>query len=213
MPGLGRVQKQDLRDLNFLAAPILPTPVRRYRYWNDTGWWGDQGVTPKCVAFSFAHLIEDGPITHRGTAPILDPNDLYARCKRVDGIPNEEGTYIRTAAQLLVDLGYIDQYRWCLNLDEIITAVLEKCPVEMGTVWRSGMFNPDADTFRIALKGPVVGGHAYLLNGYNKNNGYFRLKNSWGRGWGQGGHAWIHHDYVAELLEDQGEACVITELR
>jgi len=40
------------------------------------------------------------------------------------------------------------------------------------------------------------GGHAMLLVGYNRNEQYFILKNSWGNGWGQNGYAFLSYDYV-----------------
>lgn len=39
--------------------------------------------------------------------------------------------------------------------------------------------------------GPAVGGHAVLLVGYSRQRGAWRVRNSWGSGWGEGGYAWL----------------------
>lgn len=39
--------------------------------------------------------------------------------------------------------------------------------------------------------GPSVGGHATVLVGYDRSRRAFRLRNSWGRGWGEDGYAWL----------------------
>jgi C1A family cysteine protease len=39
--------------------------------------------------------------------------------------------------------------------------------------------------------GDVVGGHAVLLVGYDLNSRLWRVRNSWGTGWGEGGYAWL----------------------
>ena len=38
------------------------------------------------------------------------------------------------------------------------------------------------------IKGKPLGGHAVLLVGYNDDEQYFIVKNSWGPGWGEGGY-------------------------
>ena len=45
-----------------------------------------------------------------------------------------------------------------------------------------------------------MGGHAYVINGVNTIKKQFRLKNSWGRKWGQGGHAFISFDDMKKLI-------------
>ncbi len=40
------------------------------------------------------------------------------------------------------------------------------------------------------------GGHAMLVVGYNKNQNYFIVKNSWGAGWGHSGYAYLSYDYI-----------------
>ena len=79
---LGRLYVEDNRDKNYLMSSILPkeTPGVTYKYWWPSGWWGDQGNTPQCVAYSWTHWLAAGPVTQYkkmlgGKAP-FDPNYL-----------------------------------------------------------------------------------------------------------------------------------------
>lgn len=44
------------------------------------------------------------------------------------------------------------------------------------------------------------GGHAAVIVGYDPTSSAFLFRNSWGNGWGDGGHAWINTDVVALFL-------------
>jgi hypothetical protein len=44
--GLGRLESQDERDKAFPMRAMLQTTDRKYRYWNQSGWWGNQ-LTPR----------------------------------------------------------------------------------------------------------------------------------------------------------------------
>jgi C1A family cysteine protease len=39
--------------------------------------------------------------------------------------------------------------------------------------------------------GDVVGGHALLLVGFDLEARVWRVRNSWGTGWGESGYAWL----------------------
>ena len=80
----------------------------------------------------------------------------------------------------------------------------------MGTNWYYNMFFPDK-TGRIKLGGYLAGGHAYVLNGVNTKTQLFRIKNSWGRKWGQLGHAYISFSDMSRLIKEQGEICLAIE--
>ena len=51
----------------------------------------------------------------------------------------------------------------------------------------------------ITNTGAEHGGHAFLLTGYSTQRRAWRLRNSWGTGWGDQGDAWLPWDY--ELWE------------
>ncbi len=47
---------------------------------------------------------------------------------------------------------------------------------------------------------PATGMHAMALVGYDESRQAFRLINSWGRTWGDGGYAWLAYDTFARLV-------------
>ena len=213
--GLGRRPAPDERDHAYPMALAVPrTTTRTRRYWNASGWWGDQGRKPQCVGYAWTHWLEDGPVTHDAPVPIVDPGWLYREAQLVDEWPGEDydGTSVRAGAKVLQAKGLVGNYLWAESLRDVELALLESGPVVVGTAWYESMFEPDRSG-RISIGGGVVGGHAYLLDGVNSARRSIRLKNSWGRTWGRRGFATLSFDDLARLLAEDGEACLATELR
>jgi len=216
---LGRVYRPDERDNNFLMKSTIPmkSPGITYKYWWTSGWWGDQGHTPHCVAYSWTHWLSAGPITQRksredGGAP-FDTTYLYNESQKVDVWPGEnyDGTSVRAGAKILKREGYISSYSWAWDLQTTIQALLISGPVVVGTWWTYDMFFPNKNG-KITSSGEKMGGHAYLLDGVNINKKLFRIKNSWGRDWGKKGFAYISFDDMEKLILDQGEVCFAGEI-
>jgi len=137
---------------------------------------------------------------------------VYRDAQVVDEWPGENynGTSVRAGAKVLADRGHIGEYRWAWDLETVVRALLDVGPVVVGTNWYSGMFEPNQGI--IDISGTVAGGHAYLLNGVNRNKGMIRLKNSWGRDWGSRGHAYISFEDMDRLIKEDGEACLALEI-
>lgn len=209
--GFGRIYKPDEKDKLFLMTKILPlTSEKTEQFWNDDGFWYDQGNQPICVGAAWAHWVEDAPIEHEGC---IDPVWIYKEAQKEDDIPGEfyEGTTVRGGAQALQKgKGLISNYYWADSVDDIILALLELGPVTVGTNWYKGMSNPDAEGM-LKVTGALEGGHAYVLNGVDTVKGIFRMKNSWGRLWGKEGRAFIKISDFAKLMPN-GEACLATEV-
>lgn len=215
--GLGRLFAPDPRDAAHSVEAALKTAApyaRDWRYWNGNGWWGDQGATPQCVAYSWVHWLEDGPIQQGGAVPCISPQVIYDEAQKLDEWPGEgyDGTSVRGGAKALQARGYISAYSWATTLDEVIQSVLMLGPMSVGTNWYNDMFEPDPTTFLVKPTGGIAGGHAFQLNGVNVGRKTFRLKNSWGRSWGKKGYALISFEDFEKLLLEDGEACIATEV-
>lgn len=217
--GLGRVYKPDVRDRNFPMAAALPraASARTSRYWFANGWWGNQGNTSQCVAYSWTHWLEDGPFFHYAPhKPILNPLELYKSAQKIDYWDGEdyEGTSVRAGAQHLQSLGLVEKYTWAFDVKPVVQALLDVGPVVVGTMWYDSMYYPKNGILVPDFKtDKEAGGHAYLLDGVNTKSGMIRVKNSWGRGWGRNGFGYISIDNMDKLIRAQGEACLAIECR
>jgi hypothetical protein len=193
---------------------VVPTP-RVSRYWNANGWWGDQGNTSQCTIFAWLHVEHDGPVTHpHDTKPMDSPTRLYQLGQDIDGTPRSDvdsGLTSDASAQVMKRQGYIGEYRWGQNLDEVLDCLLNAGPGTLGSWWTTGMDNPDSKGL-ITYTGSKRGGHQYVLNGANKRTRLVRMKNSWSRGWGKSGFAYMTFDTLESILADGGEFCISREL-
>ena len=222
---LGRIYSPDSRDSKYLikdhyttivntikSTPLTATPSKTLVNWNDNEWWGDQGNTPMCVGYAWAHWIEDGPVTHGGIAPIVPPTTIYREAQKVDEWVGENyaGTSVRGAAKYLKSTNKISSYYWAFDVNTLKNTVLNVGPVVVGTNWYNGMFYPDRNGL-IRITGRVAGGHAYVINGVDTVKQLFRIKNSWGKSWGQSGHAYISFNDMSRLIRERGEICLAVE--
>ena len=218
---LGRVYIEDKRDLNYLIKNnqrtlqqiSTPPKVLTQRYWDANGWWGDQGNTPQCVGYSWSHWLEDGPVQQSGIPPIIKPFDIYKNAQKLDEWygENYDGTSVRGAVKYLKNIGKVKSYYWAFDIQTLSETILKLGPVVVGTNWYNGMFYPNKNGL-IKIGGQMVGGHAYLINGVDTKTKQFRIKNSWGKSWGKGGHAFISFNDMSRLIKENGEICLAIEL-
>lgn len=210
---LGRLPDPDPRDANYpMRALLTIPPTLKTRYWWAGGAWLDQGATGTCVGHGWAHWIEDGPRTWPGT---VDPYAIYlAACMRDTFVGNDNGdlnygTSVRAGAEAVVAMGRASEYRWAWDVPTIVDAILTKGPVVVGTNWYSSMMMLDEGFLEVY--GGIAGGHCYVLNGVSTVKGIVRVKNSWGRGWGNKGHAYLSLEDLERLIGEDGEACMAVE--
>jgi hypothetical protein len=193
----------------------IPTPTvgtLTSKYWDDNSWWGDQGNTPECVGYAWAHWIADGPITHSGVQPPISPDLIYHQAQLVDEWPgtNYDGTSVRGGAKYLNNSGKIGNYYWAYDVPTMVTTLLTIGPVVIGSNWYNNMFYPNSNGL-ISIGGGIAGGHAYVINGVDTVTRLFRIKNSWGQSWGKQGHAFISFDDMTRLINENGEICLAIE--
>jgi C1A family cysteine protease len=217
----GRLIAKDSRDRQYMLPRRVST--RTFRFWNVPAVL-DQGSTPQCVAYSSTAWLLAGPVpnTQLGAPHGAFAEKLYRECQTVDEWPGEDydGTSVRAAFKIFKQRGYVPAYNWATDAEIVAQHILEVGPVVAGTWWKGGMMDPDDEGF-IHATGGNAGGHAWLLVGFNRNKystkgtplgPCFRMQNSWGRGWGQSGRAWITLPDLQSLIAEDGEACTATEV-
>lgn len=223
---LDRCRHVDLRSLNWPVRDVLTAD----QYTNPRSYsWKlperlDQGADGACVGFAFAGELAARP----GVVTGIDngyARALYWDAQRADpwaggsykgASPFYEGTSTTAGAQVVKNRGLIKEFRWALNLNDLVTAVGYHGPAVMGVDWYEDMLEPD-DYGYVHPEGEIVGGHCICITGIKVNRladgtldplrSYFILQNSWGAGWGMDGRCGLT---LAELmvLWPAGDFCI-----
>jgi hypothetical protein len=179
----------------------------------------DQGAEGACTGFGVTNELLWYPVAVPGLDATFAREKIYWVAQRDDpwpggaypqASPRYEGTAVLYAVQAAVDLGYYVEYRWATRERELALGVGHLGPAIIGVDWYEGMYEPDSGGF-IHPTGELVGGHCTLLTGINIDDGYYTLHNSWGPSWGDHGNCKIRRVDMQKLLNDNGEACIITQ--
>jgi hypothetical protein len=215
----------DERSKDFpLRAAIKERPKRRTKKWTN-GVILDQGREGACVGFGWTAEALSTPVAVDLTRVKADvPRDptalaqhVYHRAKELDDFAGEDydGTSVLAGAKAMKEAGLIKEYRWCFNIEDVIDAILTKGPVVLGIYWYESMY--EAPEGIVSVSGEIVGGHCITAVGFKlakdsaTGEDTIILQNSWGYNWGNFGLAEIRVTELAKLLDNTGEACVITK--
>lgn len=217
-PRLDRLVEKDEKSQ---AYPVMGTIVTAddpfvSKLW-DLDAFLDQGQEGACVGFGCTHELIADPIPVKGLDAPFAREKIYFEAQKIDPWPGGaypgaspfyEGTSTLAGVKITQSLGYVSQYRWCDNVDDMRRVVGNYGPVVIGVNWYSGMFNPDSNGF-IHVTGYIAGGHCLIVIGVDEEEGCFILHNSWGSDWGQGGRCKISFADMARLLAEDGDAIVL----
>lgn len=209
----------DPRSMNYLHRGVYAPDRRTITHRNSAPILDQDGVGA-CVGFTDADIANTAKFygsRQRGTKQRhYLTNDhgyhFYHEATVVDEWhnetwkPDDTGSSVLAGAKALKQDGFIDRYEWAFDVNGFITA-LQRQPVMLGTLWTSGMMDPDSSGL-IRPTGEMVGGHAFMAFGINLRTSKVKFRNHWTRDWGDDGDFYMLLDDVEWLIAQQGEVLV-----
>ena len=213
----------------YLPTVKLPAAVNYGRKMSPVRDQGDEGT---CVGFATAcGMKEYQELIDYKKLVELSPRFLYNECKKIDGLPEEEGTTIRAAMRVLRGRGVCQEKLWpyapskkgkakrgavtnakkfriityarILDLNELRLSVFTKGPCVAGVEVFEGMMKTKDGIIPMPKKRePSLGGHAICIVGYDDKRCYMKFKNSWSGQWGQKGYGFLPYSYIERYMMD-----------
>ena len=224
--------KFDNRDyLMRVYLPAIKLP-RKIDYTPELSPVRDQANEGTCVGFATAiGMKEYQELVDYKKLVMLSPRFIYSECKKIDGMPDAEGTTIRTAMKVLKDKGICREKFWpysphqknkpkkgavsdakkfriityarILNLNELRLSLFSKGPCVIGVEIFKGMLDTATGMVAMPKKNEsALGGHAICAVGYDDNKKIIKFKNSWSAGWGRKGYGFLPYAYIDRYMMD-----------
>jgi len=197
----------------------------------------DQGDEGTCVGFATVDGLKEYQEHVEWNKDIqLSVRYVYSNAKKIDGMPDEEGTTIRCAMKVLEKKGVAPEDCWpykphqtdkpCQKANElakpyrIVRYVRLKSIQEMKeSLYVNGPFVAGVYVFdnwgqaersgKIPMPKPgnrFVGGHAICIVGYDESKKMVKFKNSWSARWGDKGFGYMPYEYVLNYMIDAWSA-------
>lgn len=226
MMGLGRRFVPDEHDKRHLMSRrVAAAENRKSRYHLSRGKPLDQGATSECVIYSIDKYLTTNPVCNKSFGSAEVRTKVYKEVQKLDVWEGEDydGTSVRAGMKWLKNNGLITGYNWGFDLEPVILHLLGVGPVVLGTDWTFDMFMPgEAKGWEgyIFPGGEIVGGHAYLAVGCNREKrnpdgtkGAILCLNSWGLMWGKKGYFWLTFRDAEQLIKADGEAATPAEVK
>jgi hypothetical protein len=136
---------------------------------------------------------------------------LYSAAETIDGDgpypPNDNGSCGLSVAQAAKNAGLISGYTHCLDLDDVLDALMDG-PVIIGSNWYTSMDNPTGPGALVVASGTVRGGHEYEARTVDAVNELIGFDNSWGTSYGNAGSFTMSWITLETLLSQQGDCTV-----
>lgn len=203
-------EPEDNNDL-MLSNYIIPKKLPKAISWFDpTIPVLNQGAEPSCVGYSSVAMKREHEKMEIKKVINLSGQDLYERCKKIDGIPETKGTYIRVAMKLLQNEGVNDDqgnnykigaYTKINNVDELRYAITANGFAVIGVNVYDSFYNPKNGVVDYVEGQKVRGRHAILLGAFDDTIEKTPFKNSWGAEWGVNGFAYLTYRYIEKAMK------------
>lgn len=210
--GTGALLSWDAKNELYPVAAVLdPSAALVSRAWRLKSRI-NQGSTPKCVGASLGQELAAEPVEVVITQPGTMDN-IYRLAQELDEWPGNayEGTSLLAGLKALKQFGYIGEYRWASNAQDVAASLSQLGPVTMAGPWLTGMFTPDREG-RLQITGTAGNiGHCYLWGEIDAARGIAYLEQTWGPNWSVlGWRAWAPLEDLDKLFRMGSQAAIIT---
>lgn len=207
------VSRHDPRSLNFLIRDTVDATASM----DHSRWWLggavlDQGNEGTCVGHGWVGEYLASPVRGHGDhSTALQVFDRAAQLDEFPGNSRDNGTSVLAGWKACRERKWYSGVQWAKNVEDVRLG-LEVGPVVIGIDFREGMYS--APNGRLTVSGDSVGGHCMVVTGYTPSydagrERRFRVRNSWGRGWGLNGNCFMLADDLQSICFDsQGEAAL-----
>lgn len=187
----------------------------------------DQGKIGACTANAllgclgtepFASMLRDrdyAPVdlSTFGEALALDVyhDETVLDEREIPGIypPEDTGSAGLYAMKVARARGWCRAYRHGFSFSATVGALVNG-PIMVGTAWLDSMFTVGRDgAIEVHRGAKIDGGHEYVIDGYDLDEGVAFMTNSWGTAWGDGGRAKIRLGDLRWLLSSRMQGDVV----
>jgi hypothetical protein len=140
---LDRVEQFDERSRGYSIASIRTTRKLRSYTWRCNDWF-DQGTEGACVGFALGHELAARPAEVKGLSYDFLVENVYWEAQKSDpwhggsypgAVPVYHGTSVLAGVKRIKDLGYIKEYRWAFNIDDVLYGIGHNGPAVLGIPW------------------------------------------------------------------------------
>jgi hypothetical protein len=216
LPVLDWRSNHDPASRRFAAVELAPTPPVHDVLWRPGPRLPiNQGSEGSCSGH--------GPVSAIGTQPLAYPNvshsmavQWYHLNRRRDEWPGEnyDGSSVTAAMKVGREYGWWGEYRWAFGVEDMRHAI-QLGPLVLGIPWASDMYATRADGIvRTAARFDEQLGHCLAVIGWQTDYqgagpGFWWL-NSWGRGYGVNGVAYVPEPIMRKLVDKaHGGECAV----
>jgi len=179
----------------------------------------DQGQVGSCTANAALGTLVTAPFGKRGVVCTeADALSLYELETALDNSqipgsypPDDTGSTGPWSMMALEKQGKIRSFTHTRSAHHALL-LLNNGPISIGVTWFSSMFTPvqlpsGQPAIHVDPNSGVAGGHQVCIVANDTKNRLVYVRNSWGTGWGDDGHAWLSWADLALLFND-GADCV-----
>lgn len=226
-PRLGRHVEHDERSkMAMFAQARTLKPKKKDTFWTSHSPTIQQGDVGSCTCSSQMVWFNTDFATAARQSILGAANyyftqehalELYKLATRLDPFPGswpeeDTGSSGNAAAKASVRKKWLTSYTWIFSFTSL-QAMIEKTPLQVGTLWTNDMFNPVNGLVKVGAltDANIAGGHEYCMVGIDWQNELFIFRQTWGDDWDgakPGGYFAISFKDFARLQEADGDVTV-----